>query len=105
MLRRASALVVSSALAIGGLSAASAQLSFAAEKPPVPARTTTLTASEPPLLAPGRAASIREAQSTFRNRIWNYVPFGVITGLGALIVLSTGDDDNGSVTATTTGTN
>src|SRR5829696_5496546 len=44
-------------------------------------------------LAPGRAAGIKQAQAR-SNGIWNWVPFGIVGGLAALVVVSGADDDD-----------
>jgi hypothetical protein len=102
MLRR-----VFTALALGlfvfaGQGPASAQTDMSKPESARPAEAATPAASG--LLAPGKAAGIRQAQGAQRNRIWTYVPFAVVGGLALLIVLATGDDD-GTTTTTTTGTN
>jgi hypothetical protein len=101
MLRNAFTLLVSSVF-VSGLSAASAQSDLARRGSPVPPRVPVSAISGP--LTPGGAAGIKQAQGAERNRIWNYVPFGVVGGLALLVVLATGDDDD-EATTTTTGSN
>ena len=84
-----------------GPSPVSAQTDMSKQESARPAQAATPAASG--LLAPGKAAGIRQAQGAQRNRIWRYVPFAVVGGLALLIVLATGDDDNS--TTTTTGSN
>jgi len=73
-----------------------------AKAPGGPAVQTAVPLMNAPLTA-GKAAGIREAQGSQRNRIWTYAPFAAVTGLALLVVLATGDDDNS--TTTTTGSN
>jgi len=104
MLRKTLALLVAGVLVFGGMSPATAQSNLEQQKSVLPAPTAA-PAARAPQLAPGRAAGVKEAQATFRNPIWNYVPFGVVSGLAALIVLMTGNDDEETTVASTTGTN
>jgi hypothetical protein len=101
MLRKVLTALVSSALAFG-VDAASAQSDLAKQSSPVPARSPAAAISGP--LSAGGPAGIKQAQGAERNRIWNYVPFGVVGGLALLVVLATGDDDD-ETTTTTTGSN
>ncbi len=95
MLRMVLVVLVSGALAFGGLTAASAQEKSAA----TPARTAPIVNGP---LAPGGAAGIKQAQAQ-RNNIRNFIPFAVVGGLAILVVVSGNDDDDS--TTTTTGTN
>ena len=97
MLRIVSTLLMSGAIAFGGMSSASAQAERAESSPAAPAPVETP-------LAAGPAAGIRQAQGAQRDRIWTYVPFAVVGGLALLVVLATGNDDNDTA-PTTTGTN
>lgn len=95
MLRMVSALLVSGALAFGGLTAASAQ-----EHPTATPARTAPSVNGP--LAPGGAAGIKQAQAQ-RGGIRNFIPLGIVTALALLVVVTGGDDDDS--TTTTTGTN
>jgi hypothetical protein len=95
MLRKIFALLVSGALAFGGLASASAQ------GPAVPStRAAAPTGAGP--LAPGGAAGIKQAQAE-RSNLRNFIPLAVVSGLALLVVLTGNDDDDS--TTTTTGTN
>lgn len=96
MLRIASTLLLSGALALGGMSLASAQPNSMKAREATPASTADMP------LAAGPAAGVRQAQGAQRDRIWNYVPFAVVGGLALLIVLATGNDDNDTTPATDT---
>jgi hypothetical protein len=77
--------------------------------PPLSAQTNNVQATPAGLvrvsggpLAPGGAAGIKQAQAQ-RSGIWNFVPFGLVGGLAALVVLL--NDDEGDIATTTSGTN
>ena len=98
MLRTVSTLLLSGALAFGGMNSATAQSDLA--KPSLKSPAPTVDTGP---LAAGPAAGIKEAQA--QAGVWKYVPFAVVGGLALLVVLLTGHDDDDSATTTTTGTN
>lgn len=94
MMRKLLALLVSSAVGLGGMSAASSAQTPVPQKT-VPSSTTNATSKGDKVpvspLPPGQAAGIKQAQGSGQT-IWHIVGIGFIAGVGLAMIFIDGDD-------------
>ena len=101
MMRKLAALIVSSAVLLGSMTAASSAQSPSAQPgTAVPPTGTVLADRNPTPLAPAGAAGIRQAQG-ISETAWHVIGLGFFGGVVLAMILIDGGDDDVATTTTT----